>query len=92
APVFGVKDELILAVYSHMIVSPLYLSAYPIGHLIQFQLEKYLEGKNIGTETLRIFAQGRLHPQLWMQKAVGQPLSVQPLLKSTAEALSVVKQ
>lgn len=92
APVFGVKDELILAVYSHMIVSPLYLSAYPIGHLIQFQLEKHLEGKNIGEETLRIFAQGRLHPQLWMQKAVGQPLSVQPLLKSTAEALSVVKQ
>ena len=91
APVFGTKDEPILAIYSHMIKSPLYLSAYPIGHLIEFQLEKHLEGKNIGLETLRIFAQGRLHPQLWMQRAVGEPLSGKPLLNSVSEALNVVK-
>ena len=36
APVFGSKDEPILAVYSHMIDAPLYLSAYPLGHLIDF--------------------------------------------------------
>ena len=54
APVFGTKDEPILAIYSHMIDAPLYLSAYPLGHLIQFQLEEYLKGKNIGTEVQRI--------------------------------------
>lgn len=91
APVFGMKDEPILAIYSHMIDAPLYLSAYPIGHLVQFQLEKYLEGKNIGTEVLRIYALGRLHPQLWMQKAVGEPLSIQPILTSVDAALKEVR-
>jgi len=91
APVFGTKDEPILAIYSHMIDAPLYLSAYPLGHLIQFQLEEYLKGKNIGTEVQRIFAMGKLTPQIWMQKAVGNPLSVEPLLKATAEAVEKTK-
>ena len=34
APVLGVKDSPILAIYSHAIDNPLYLSAYPIGHII----------------------------------------------------------
>ncbi|MEG1556502.1 MAG: hypothetical protein RR356_07245, partial [Bacteroidales bacterium] len=70
-PIFKIKDQTILAVYSHMIDAPLYLSAYPLGHLIDFQFENYLEGKNIGTEVERIFAIGRLTPDLWMKKAVG---------------------
>ena len=37
APVFGVKDSPILAIYSHMIDSPLYLANYPVGHLIDYQ-------------------------------------------------------
>jgi hypothetical protein len=40
ADVFGSKDEPILAIYSHMIDNPLYLSAYPIGHLIDFHSSK----------------------------------------------------
>jgi len=91
APVFGIKDQPILGIYSHMIDAPLYLSAYPIGHLIQFQLENYFEGKNIGTESLRIFSQGRLAPQVWMKKAVGENLSINPLLISTENALKVIK-
>ena len=86
-PVFGTKDEPILAVYSHMIASPLYLSAYPLGHLIEFQLEEYFNGKNIGEETMRIFSNGRLTPQIWMQKGLGTSLSVEPLLKATAKAV-----
>ena len=42
AEIFGSKDEVLLAIYSHMVSDPLYLSAYPIGHLIQFHLEQYL--------------------------------------------------
>ncbi len=91
APIFGVKNEPILAVYSHMIIDPLYLSAYPIGHLIEFQLEKYLQNKIIGDEVLRIFALGRKHPQLWMQQAVGEDLSVKPILNSVDEALKYIK-
>lgn len=39
AGIMGGKDETILAIYSHMIDNPLYLSNYPIGHLISFQVE-----------------------------------------------------
>jgi oligoendopeptidase F len=91
APVFGSKDEPILAVYSHMIVAPLYLSAYPLGHLIDFQLEEYFKGKNRGNEIERIYSMGRLIPQYWMQKAVGNTLSVDALLKATSEAAAKVK-
>lgn len=89
-PIFKVKDQDILACYSHMIVDPLYLSAYPIGHLIDFQLESYLEGKNIGDEVQRIYAMGKLAPDLWMQRAVGQKLSVEPLLTATSAATIAV--
>lgn len=90
APVFKVKDEPILAIYSHMIIDPLYLSAYPIGHIIDFQLESYLKGKNTGEEVTRIYKMGRLNPDLWMQRAVGEKLSVQPLLDATATAVQHV--
>lgn len=86
-PVFGTKDEPVLAVYSHMIASPLYLSAYPLGHLIEFQLEEYFNGKNLGEETMRIFSNGRLTPQIWMKKGLGMSLSVDPLLNATTKAV-----
>lgn len=79
APVFGTRDETILAVYSHMINYPLYLSAYAFGQIIEFQLENYLEGRDFAAEVERIFRQGRLTPSAWMLGATGQPLSVEPL-------------
>jgi hypothetical protein len=91
APVFGVKDSPILAIYSHMIDNPLYLSNYPVGHLIEFQLDQWFKGKNFADETLRIYSTGKLIPQLWMKNAVGLEISIQPLLKATDEALTVVK-
>lgn len=87
APVFKMKDEPILAIYSHMIVDPLYLSAYPIGHLIDYQLENYLKDKNMGTEVCRIYKMGRLTPELWMERAVGQKLSSASLLSDTERAV-----
>src|SRR3989339_13677 len=91
APIFGVKDEPILAIYSHMIDYPLYLSAYPIGHLIEFQLEKFLAGKNLGTEMQRIIKQGSILPDEWMKGAVGNVLSIEPTLESTEESLKHIK-
>ena len=90
APVFKVKDQTILAIYSHMIDYPLYLSAYPIGYLISFQLQNYLEGKNLGTEVERIFSQGKLIPQYWMQKAVGSKLTVTPFVRAAGVAADKV--
>lgn len=87
APVFGSKDEPILAIYSHMISSPLYLSNYPVGHLIDFQISTFLEGKNFASEVDRMYTAGRLTPQQWMKNAVGADLSVEPLLAATRQAL-----
>ncbi|MGE0079325.1 MAG: hypothetical protein AB7S48_15805 [Bacteroidales bacterium] len=87
ADVFGSKDETILAVYSHMIDNPLYLSAYPVGHLIDFQLEKQFVGKSFANEVERIYSQGRLIPQLWLKNGVGEPLSVKPILEASDKAI-----
>lgn len=92
APVFGIKDQTILAIYSHMIDYPLYLSAYPIGHLIEFQEEQFMEGKNLAKELERMLVQGRLTPNIWMQGAVGSDVSIQPSLKATEEALKHIEQ
>jgi hypothetical protein len=90
ADVFGIKDQPILAIYSHMIDAPLYLSAYPVGHLIDFQIEKQIEGKNFATEVERMFKNGRLTPQEWMKQAVGTGISIKPMLDATDEALKAV--
>jgi oligoendopeptidase F len=87
APVLGVKDSPILAIYSHMIDSPLYLPNYSYGHVIQFQIEEYLKGKNFSSEIERIFKQGRLTPQQWMVGAVGSKISTRPIVNALDKAL-----
>jgi len=82
SPVLGVKDSPVLAIYSHMVNSPLYLANYSYGHVIQFQIEEYLKGKNLSAEIDRIYKQGRLTPQQWMMGAVGSKISTQPLIEA----------
>jgi len=91
APVFGSKDEPILAIYSHMIDNPLYLANYPVGHLIDFQIDGFIKGKKFAAEVDRIYTLGRLTPQAWMKEAVGAPISIDPMLKAVDEALKVIK-
>ena len=91
APILGEKDSPILAIYSHMIDSPLYLPNYPYGHIIEFQLEQQLKGKVVADEIQRIYPVGRLTPQNWMRHAVGSEVSTQPLLTAAAEAIKELK-
>lgn len=91
AGILGDKDEPILGIYSHMIDYPLYLSYYPIGHLISFQVEQAMKGKNMADEMQRMYTQGRIVPQLWMKNAVGKEISSEPLLKAVDEALKNLK-
>jgi len=90
ADAFGRRDEIILGIYSHMVNHTLYLADYPIGHVIQFQIEKYLEGKNIGEEMERMCAAGNILPQEWMKNAVNAEISATPLLDAAAEALETL--
>jgi hypothetical protein len=92
APVFGIKDQIILAIYSHMIDAPLYLSAYPIGHIIVFLIGNYLKDKNLGDEVCRMYAMGRLTPKLWMERAVGSQINTKELLTSTQTAINKINE
>lgn len=88
SPVFGIKDEPILGIYSHMISNPLYLAAYSYGQIIEFQLEEHLNGKSFPNEIDRIYMQGRLIPQRWMEGAVGSKISVKPILNKLDKAIN----
>jgi hypothetical protein len=87
APVLGVKDSPILAIYSHIIDYPLYLANYSYGQVIEFQIEEYLKGKKLPDEIDRMFKQGRLTPQQWMMGAVGSKISPQPIINALDKAL-----
>ncbi len=90
AAVFGMNDEPILAIYSHMIAYPLYLSAYSFGHLIDFQIEQHLKGKDFAAEIERIYSLGRLTPQNWMVKATGSEISNAPILNAVDQAVETL--
>ncbi len=92
ADVFGEKDQPILAIYSHMIDNPLYLSAYPLGLLIDFQLEEQLEENDFAEEVQRIYKLGRVTPQHWMKQALGNKLSIQPTLQAAEKAINALKE
>lgn len=87
APVMGVSDSPLLAIYSHMINGPLYLQNYAYGQIIQFQIEDHLKGKDFSDEIDRMYSLGRLTPQQWMNEAVGVKISAQPILRALDEAL-----
>ena len=83
-PMLGEKDCVLLAIYSHMVNSPMYLPNYPIGHIVQFQLEQALadkEGRAWAEAYERWYRLGRLTPQEWMRQAVNGDLSVEPVLQ-----------
>lgn len=88
APVLGVNDSPVLAIYSHMINAPLYLANYSYGHIVQFQVEEYLKDKNLPSEIDRMYSQGRLTPQQWMLGATGSKISTEPLLKALEVAIN----
>ncbi len=90
-PILGEKDSPLLGIYSHMVGYALYLPAYPIGNLVQYQLEEHLAKcatpQEWAKEYTRIYQQGSLTPDTWMRGAVGKPMSVEPILKAVREQL-----
>lgn len=93
APVLGEKDSPLLGIYSHMVGYALYLPAYPIGNLVQYQLDEHLAqyatSQEWAKEYTRIYQQGSLTPDAWMRGAVGTSMSVEPILKAVRERLKV---
>ena len=92
APVFGRKDVVLLGIYSHMIAYGLYLPDYPIGHMIAHQIKEQVRRTgNLGAEFERMSRQGRLTPDLWMERATGAPVGPGALLEATEAALKNVQ-
>ena len=91
APLLGEPDCPLLGIYSHMVGYALYLPAYPIGNIVQFQLEEHLAKcqtpAEFAQEYSRIYQQGKLTPDAWMRGAVGEAMSVEPILKAVRKAL-----
>lgn len=85
-PVLGEHDCVLLAIYSHMVNSPMYLPNYPLGHIVQYQLEEHLANfptpQAFAAEYERIYRLGRLTPKEWMIQAVGTPPSITPVLNA----------
>lgn len=90
APVLGHTDCVLLAIYSHMVHSFLYLPDYAIGHMIASQIEQHIAQSShaLGVEVERLAIIGRLTPDLWMQQATGQPVGPQALLAAAEAALA----
>jgi len=87
APVFGVRDSDILAIYSHMIVYGLYLPDYAVGHIIAFQVASRLTPETFGAEVERLARLGHLTPDAWIRAAVGGPVSAGALLGAARAAM-----
>ena len=84
-PILGEHDCILLAVYSHMVNAPMYLPNYPLGHIVQYQLEEHLANcktqQEFAQEYMRIYRLGRLTPKQWMIEAVGEAPSIDPILR-----------
>ncbi len=91
APVIGLRDSILPAVYSHMINNVLYIPDYPMGHLMAFQIEEQMKkaGK-IGPEFERITKMGNVTPDLWMKHATGATVGADAMLHATRLALGEV--
>jgi len=87
ARIFGAESHGLLSVYSHMLWGDFYLAEYPLGYVMAYQIRKHLVGKPLAAEMERMCGVGRIYPEQWMQAAVGQGISVEPLLVDTEKAL-----
>ncbi len=92
APLIGVEDLTLLAVYSHMIHSQLYLPDYPIGHMIAVQVEQQVErAGTVGPEFERMTLTGEVAPDLWMKEATGSPVGPEAMLNAAEQALAALR-
>ncbi len=90
APLFGITDQVILAIYSHILYCGMYIPDYALGHIISFQIEDYLKHTDFAREMERMCKLGRLAPGVWMEQALGSSVSAKPLLTAAEKALEVV--
>jgi hypothetical protein len=69
----------------------MYIPDYAIGHIIANQINAFLEDKNLAVEMERMCRLGDLAPQIWMQQALGSPISPAPMIRRAEETIAKIK-
>ncbi|MDJ0763496.1 MAG: hypothetical protein QNJ97_10960 [Myxococcota bacterium] len=90
APVFGVRDQSLLTIYSHIVGYGMYTPDYALGYLIQFQMQDYFDKNGLAKEMERMCRLGNLTPDAWMHAAVGGGISAAPMISATEKALKAL--
>ncbi|MAC18202.1 MAG: hypothetical protein CMJ23_00700 [Phycisphaerae bacterium] len=90
-PHYGDDPYHILGAYQHMLGHPLYLADYAIGRTMSHQIRSHMRGRDLAIETKRICSIGSVTPDAWMRKAVGGPLSAEPLVQDCAAAITALR-
>ncbi|MFO0894016.1 MAG: hypothetical protein U0574_03555 [Phycisphaerales bacterium] len=85
---FGPDRWHILGAYQHMVGHPLYLPDYCLGHIMSHQIRSFMRGRDLARETRRICSLGRVTPDLWMRRAVGEGISAEALARDAGDALA----
>ncbi|MCB0328628.1 MAG: hypothetical protein KDD70_03160 [Bdellovibrionales bacterium] len=88
APILGRENSPILACYTHLLYTPLYVPHYLIGQLLSFLIDSHLEGKDFGHELERMSSIGKLPFLIWVQKAIGAEFNPDPLFLEVDRVLS----
>lgn len=91
APYLGADENHLLAAYQHMIGMMLYLPNYTVGHVIAHSIRRHMTPRTLAREVERMCAQGNVTPDVWLTRAVGAPLSAQPLLDDVRTALTALR-
>ena len=86
-PYLGADENHLLAAYQHMIGMMLYLPNYTVGHVIAHMVRRHMTPRTLAREVERMCAQGDVTPDVWLTRAVGHPLSAQPLIDDVGAAL-----
>jgi hypothetical protein len=86
ARIFGAEGYGLMSVYSHILWCSFYLADYSMGYVIAYQVRKFLATRKFAPEMERLCALGSIYPESWMKAAVGQAISVDPLLHDVEKA------
>ncbi|MBA7515675.1 hypothetical protein ES705_07718 [subsurface metagenome] len=83
----GVHDQHILSIYNHFITGSLYLNQYFLGNVIMYQLHEASRSRDLAKFLKEACKEGCTLPELWMEKAVGGPISLDPVINASYEAI-----
>ena len=83
----GIRDQHILSIYDHFITGSLYLYNYFVGEVVMFQLYDAFMPDRLAEGLKTACKEGNTLPNLWMEHAVGEKISLDPILKTANKAV-----